>query len=135
LKVIRYLPYCRKSRPALTCVCGYDSCARSATLLGRSWVSVSSNDVGPSRPPGSIQHLPMTYEFYFLKETGPKEPEILRVIAASYDHAAAMVARLYGCTAPIDQGGRVKEYIESIAIRPIEVQNLFESRFSSPRAR
>ena len=75
----------------------------------------------------------MTYEFYFLKETGPKEPEILRVIAPSYDYAAAIVARRHGWPAASDNCRRAKEYIESIPIRPIEIQNLFES--SLPLAR
>jgi hypothetical protein len=66
----------------------------------------------------------MNYEFFFLKETGPNHPEVLRVIAPSFDSAAALVARQYGCA--VDESRRqMTDIIEAIDIRPIEIQNIF----------
>ena len=72
----------------------------------------------------------MNYEFYFRKETERNELEILRVIAPSFDTAAAIVARQYGWTAA-ENRRRVTEYIASIDIHPIEIQNIFERSFPS----
>jgi hypothetical protein len=72
----------------------------------------------------------MNYEFYFLRDTGPNQPQILRVIAPSFDNAAAIVARQYGWIPAGGNRRRVAEYIESIDIRPVEVQNIFERRQS-----
>jgi hypothetical protein len=72
----------------------------------------------------------MNYEFYFRKDTERNEPEILRVIAPSFDTAAAIVARQYGWTAA-ENRRRVTEYIASIDIHPIEIQNIFERSFPS----
>ena len=68
----------------------------------------------------------MNYEFYFLKNATLDEPEILRVMAGSYDNATEIVARQNGWTAGCESRTRVAEYIESIDIHPIEVQNIFE---------
>jgi hypothetical protein len=68
----------------------------------------------------------MNYEFYFLKNTRQNEPEIMRVIAPSFDNAAVIVAQQHGWTATAENRRRVAEYIEAIDIRPIEVQNIFE---------
>jgi hypothetical protein len=79
--------------------------------------------------------MPFNYEFYFLRDTGLKAPEILRVMAPSYDYATVIVARRHGWTAAFDNNcRRVKEYIESIAIRPVEIQNLFDSSQPSTHA-
>lgn len=67
----------------------------------------------------------MNYEFYFLKDAELEDPEILRVIAPSFDNAAVMVARKFGWTATAENCTRVTEYIGSIDIRPIQIQNLF----------
>ncbi|MFZ0284358.1 MAG: hypothetical protein WAL32_03955 [Terriglobales bacterium] len=67
----------------------------------------------------------MNYEFYFLKDTAPDQPEVLRVMAPTFESAAAIVARRYGWSAAKSRR-RVREYIESVAIRPIEIQNIFE---------
>jgi hypothetical protein len=72
----------------------------------------------------------MNYEFYFLKETGPNEPEVLRVMAPSFDNAAAIVAQQYGCTAAPEPRGRGEGYVESPVIRPIEIQNIFAGNLS-----
>lgn len=72
----------------------------------------------------------MNYEFYFRKDTERNEPEIFRVIAPSFDTAAAIVARQYGWTAA-ENHRRVTEYIASIDIHPIEIQNIFERSFAS----
>jgi hypothetical protein len=69
----------------------------------------------------------MSYEFYFLKDATRDEPEILRVIAGSYDTALEIVARRYGWTAAFENRKRVTEYVESIDIHPIEIQNVFET--------
>jgi hypothetical protein len=69
----------------------------------------------------------MNYEFYFLKDATRDEPEILRVIAGSYDIALEIVARRYGWTAAFESRKRVTEYVESIDIHPIEIQNMFET--------
>jgi hypothetical protein len=68
----------------------------------------------------------MNYEFYFLRKTRPDNPEILRVIAPTYENAAAIVARQCGC-AP----GRNGQQSEQVDIRPIEIQNIFERNVSS----
>jgi len=71
--------------------------------------------------------MPMNYEFYFLRSTGLLGPELLRVIAPSYENAATIVARQFGWATAIDDNRRpVRDYIESIDIRPVEIQNLFE---------
>jgi propanediol dehydratase small subunit len=77
----------------------------------------------------------MNYEFYFLRDTEPNEPQILRVMAPSFDNAAALVARQYGWTAAAENRRRIAEYIESIDIRPVEIQNIFEPRPSSAALR
>jgi hypothetical protein len=74
----------------------------------------------------------MNYEFYFLKDTARNQPELLRVIAPSFDNAAALVARQFGWTAAPENCRRVTEYIASIDIRPVEIQNIFERSLSSP---
>ena len=74
--------------------------------------------------------MPMNYEFYFLKDTGWREPEVLRVIAPSYDNAAAIVARQYGSASPSASSCGVKEYIRSLDIYPVEIMNIFGT--SSP---
>ena len=89
-----------------------------------------TSTLDPHGRSGYVRIVPMNYEFYFLKNTGPNEPEILRVIAPSFDNAAALVARQYGCTAAENRRG-VTEYIESIDIRPVEIQNIFERSFSA----
>jgi hypothetical protein len=63
----------------------------------------------------------MNYEFYFLHRREQNEPEILRVMAPTYENATAMVARQFGW----DKRKQPKEYVESIDIRPVEVQNIF----------
>jgi hypothetical protein len=68
----------------------------------------------------------MNYEFYFLRNRGRNQPEIMRVIAPSYDNAATIVARQHGWTPATENRRRVTDYIEAIDIRPIEIQNLFE---------
>jgi hypothetical protein len=75
----------------------------------------------------------MNYEFYFLKNATLDEPEILRVMAGSYDNAAELVARQNGWTEASESRRRVMEYIKSMDIHPIEVQNIFERTFSTPR--
>ncbi|MGH9497908.1 MAG: hypothetical protein ACRD3L_02085 [Terriglobales bacterium] len=65
----------------------------------------------------------MKYEFYFLRETGQNAPEVLRVIAASYQNAASIVARQYGCN--LEPGWHGRETAD-LDIRPIEIQNIFE---------
>jgi hypothetical protein len=70
----------------------------------------------------------MNYEFYFLRKTRPDNPEILRVIAPTYENAAAIVARQCGC-APAP--GRNGQQGEPVDIRPIEIQNIFERNVSS----
>jgi hypothetical protein len=73
----------------------------------------------------------MNYEFYFLKDTASKDPELLRVIASNFDNAATLVARQYGWNASAENRRRVTEFIESIDIRPVEIQNIFERNHSS----
>jgi len=63
----------------------------------------------------------MNYEFYFLHRREQNEPEILRVMAPTYENATAMVASQFGW----DKRKQLKEYVESIDIRPVEVQNIF----------
>jgi hypothetical protein len=70
----------------------------------------------------------MNYEFYFRKDRERNQPEILRVMAPSFDTAAAIVARQYGWTTA-ENCRRVTEYIASIDIHPIEIQNIFERNF------
>jgi hypothetical protein len=68
----------------------------------------------------------MKYEFYFLKNATLDEPEILRVMAGSFDNAAEIVARQNGWSAACESRKRATDYIQSIDIHPIEVQNIFE---------
>ena len=49
-------------------------------------------------------------------------------MAPSFDTAAAIVARQYGWTTA-ENCRRVTEYIASIDIHPIEIQNIFERNF------
>ena len=63
----------------------------------------------------------MNYEFYFLHRREQSEPEILRVMAPSYEYATALVAKQFGW----DKRRQLKDYVESIDIRPVEVQNIF----------
>src|SRR5580698_2101069 len=77
------------------------------------------------RPSFAFRIYPMNYEFYFLRNSERSEPEIMRVMAPSYDSAAVIVARQHGWTAAAGNAGRVAEYIEAIDIRPIEIQNIF----------
>lgn len=71
----------------------------------------------------------MNYEFYFLRDTGSEQPEVLRVMAPSFDNAAVIVARKHGWTGSRRQ---VKDYIRSAHIHPVEIQNIFEQTLSSP---
>jgi hypothetical protein len=70
-------------------------------------------------PHGRSGYPKMNYEFYFLKKTPAHDPKVLRVMAPSYENAAAIVARQCGPTTTIDPGA-------SGDIRPIEIQNIFE---------
>jgi hypothetical protein len=71
-------------------------------------------------PHGRSGFLPkMNYEFYFLKKAPASDPKVLRVMARSYENAAAIVAQQCGHATTI-------EPCESGDIRPIEIQNIFE---------
>ena len=52
----------------------------------------------------------MNYEFFFLRNVGLENPTVLRVMAPSYHHAIALVARHHGCTSLAGNWKGMKEF-------------------------